>query len=174
MRALWPETEPLLDQIEDAEQLTFARYCHRTLRRPVETALVHLGDSWHSTSPQLGQGANMALLDAAALSQSLSGAYDLPEALSNYAALRSPHVRLYQALSRVFTPFYQSESRLLPLLRDYLVSIASRVPPAPYVLAALVAGSAGSPLRRLGLRNAESLPFSPRETKEPSHDGHYS
>ncbi|MDX3911103.1 MAG: hypothetical protein QHC67_14975 [Sphingobium sp.] len=59
---LWPDCAPLLDQIHDPDQLTFARYAHRTLAAPAEPALVHIGDAWHSASPQLGQGANMALL----------------------------------------------------------------------------------------------------------------
>lgn len=53
--ALWPECAPLLDQIDDPGQLTFARYAHRTLRSPAETALVHIGDAWHSASPSLGK-----------------------------------------------------------------------------------------------------------------------
>ena len=40
-----------------------------TLRAPAEPGLIHLGDAWHTTSPQLGQGANMALLDAMAFSR---------------------------------------------------------------------------------------------------------
>lgn len=167
VRLLWPETEPLLQQIRDQEQLTFARYCHRTLRHPVEPGLAHVGDAWHSTSPQLGQGANMALLDAAALACSLATHEELPDALSAYAATRSRHVRLYQALSRLFTPFYQSDSRLLPLLRDYFVSTLSRVPPAPRVLAALVAGSVGAPLREVGLEHPDALPFSCGGIKAP-------
>jgi salicylate hydroxylase len=55
VRALWPATAPLLDQIVDPNQLTFARYAHRTLRAPAEPGLIHLGDAWHSTSPQLGR-----------------------------------------------------------------------------------------------------------------------
>lgn len=141
VRALWPETEPLLDQIGDPGQLTFARYCHRTLANPVGRGIVHLGDAWHSTSPQLGQGANMALLDAAALADSVAAAVDLDSGLANFRLRRQDHVRIYQALSRTFTPFYQSDSRLLPWLRDHLVSALSRLHPFPRLLAATVAGS---------------------------------
>ena len=49
---------------------------------------------------------------------------DLAAALAGYARLRRLHVRLYQALSVVFTPFYQSDSLILPLIRDQLVSPA--------------------------------------------------
>ena len=46
-------------------QLTFARYSHRTFKHPVERALIHIGDAWHSANPQLGQGANMAVFTPA-------------------------------------------------------------------------------------------------------------
>ena len=43
---------------------------------------------------------------------------DLDRALAAAVRLRRGHVRLYQAISRVFTPVYQSDSRVLPWLRD--------------------------------------------------------
>jgi hypothetical protein len=49
------------------------------------------------------------------------------------------------------TPFYQSDSRWLPVLRDVLVPIANTVPPLPQFLAALVAGRLLDPLKRLEL-----------------------
>jgi 2-polyprenyl-6-methoxyphenol hydroxylase-like FAD-dependent oxidoreductase len=151
VRALWPATEPLLDQIAAPEQLTFARYAHRTLRRPVEPGLIHVGDSWHSTSPQLGQGANMALLDAWALAKALREEGRLDRALARAAAARRFHVRLYQMLSAAFTPAYQSDSRMLPFLRDRLVPPFSRIWPATWIQAAMVAGTLGDPLTKLGL-----------------------
>jgi salicylate hydroxylase len=148
--ALWPATAPLLGQIRDPQTLTFARYRHRTHRSPVEPGLVHLGDSWHSTSPQLGQGANMALLDAAALAVALAGTADPADALAAYVRIRRRHVRLFQALSYVFTPFYQSDSRFLPLVRDHVAGRLSKIPPAPRLLATIVAGTLTNPLRRIG------------------------
>ena len=74
--------------------------------------LVHIGDAWHSASPQLGQGANMALLDAWALAQALGGEGPLDARLATAVALRRSHVRLYQWLTALFTPAYQSDSRL--------------------------------------------------------------
>lgn len=150
VRALWPATEPLLAQIEAPEQLTFARYAHRTLKRPVQPGLIHIGDAWHSTSPQLGQGANMALLDAYALRLALRQG-GLDAAGERYLRLRRGHVRLYQAMSAAFTPAYQSDSRVLPPIRDRLVGPVSRVWPATAVLASMVSGAVGSPLRSLGL-----------------------
>lgn len=148
----WPATAPLLAHIADPEQLTFASYRHQTLQRPYGQRLAFIGDAAHSTSPQLGQGANMALLDAYALAVALDTAPDLDAALSRYAQLRRWHVRLYQAASRMFTPFYQSDSAVLPLIRDRVVPPLARLPGIDRMLALLVSGLIGDPLRRLGLK----------------------
>ncbi len=165
VRALWPETEPLLAQVDDPDTLTFARYRHRTCPRPAEPGLAHIGDSWHSTSPQLGQGANMALLDAAALAAALAASPDTAGALAFYVRMRRTHVRLYQTLSYLFTPFYQSDSRLLALVRDHLAGPLSRVPPAPWLLATIVSGALEAPLERIAAARAGGLPFAPPATK---------
>lgn len=151
VKALWPACEPLLAQISTHDQLTFARYSHRTLKEPLEPAQIHLGDAWHSASPQLGQGANMALLDAWALACSLERAGSLPEALQIAIGLRRKHVRIYQWLTDIFTPVYQSDSVLLPFLRDWMVGPLSKMWPATRIQAAMVSGLVGDPLRSLGL-----------------------
>lgn len=149
--ALWPECAHLLERIDDPAPLTFARYAHRTLRDPVEECLIHVGDAWHSASPQLGQGANMALLDAWALGQGLAGGGPVERRLGRAVALRRGHVRLYQRLTALFTPLYQSDGALPALLRDMVLAPLSRVGPGPRIQAALVGGLAGAPLGRLGL-----------------------
>lgn len=151
VRALWPPTAPLLDAIVDADQLTFARYAHRTLSSPTQPALAHIGDAWHSTSPQLGQGANMALLDAWALAKAVRESDGVPAALDRFRALRQRHIRLYQGLSRLLTPVYQSDGRVIPWLRDWAVGPLSRSWPVPQLQGALVSGLVGDPLGRLGL-----------------------
>lgn len=147
--ALWPQTAPLLEQIRTHDDLVFATYAHRTLAAPLSRHCVHVGDSWHCTSPQLGQGANMALLDALALTRALEAQDDLATALGEYARMRVWHIRLYQAASWAFTPAYQSESAAIAWLRDWIMAPASRLPPAPALLAALVAGEIGAPLRAM-------------------------
>jgi 2-polyprenyl-6-methoxyphenol hydroxylase-like FAD-dependent oxidoreductase len=148
--SLWPQMAGHVEALGGFENLTLARYQHQTIRLPVGERLVAIGDAAHSTSPQLGQGANMALLDAWGLAMALRGG-EIGAALHDYAVMRRWHVRLYQALSLTLTPFYQSESRWLPMLRDVLVPIATSVPPLPQFLAALVAGKLLGPLRRMGL-----------------------
>ncbi|MFO1017085.1 MAG: NAD(P)/FAD-dependent oxidoreductase [Hyphomonadaceae bacterium] len=152
VRALWPETEPLLAQIARHEDLVFATYAHRTIADPVSRECVHVGDSWHCASPQLGQGANMALLDALALTRALEAQSNLDAALGEYARMRALHIKLYQLASWMFTPAYQSDSDAFAFVRDWIMSPLSRAPLAPAVLAALVAGEIGAPLKTIDAR----------------------
>lgn len=147
----WPETAPMLDEITAWEQLTLARYHHRTLRRPARGRVVFIGDAAHCTSPQLGQGANMALLDAAALAHSLARTADPDRAIDAYCRARRHHVRLFQLLSRMFTPFYQGDSAALAFIRDQVVSTLARIPPAPRLLASIVAGTLLDPFASTGV-----------------------
>jgi 2-polyprenyl-6-methoxyphenol hydroxylase-like FAD-dependent oxidoreductase len=152
IRRHWPETAPHLEAIGGFDRMTLARYAHATLLVPAGEGIAFVGDSAHSTSPQLGQGANMALLDARALAVALKSNTDVAEALAYYARLRRWHVRLYQMLSWSLTPFYQSDSVVLPIVRDVFVSYLARIPPAPQFLAAMVAGNLLSPIKALGLK----------------------
>jgi 2-polyprenyl-6-methoxyphenol hydroxylase-like FAD-dependent oxidoreductase len=154
--ALWPALESSLNSIDSREQLTFARYDHFTLARPYEDEVACIGDSARATSPQLGQGANMALLDAWALARAIEQASNLPEALEAYARMRSIHTRVFQAASRAFTPFYQSDSRVLPLVRDYLAAPISRIPPLSRILVRLVSGTLVNPLRGVDFKQHAS------------------
>jgi len=156
---IWPDVRPLLDQVDDADQLTFARYTHRMLPAPVGPALVHIGDAWRSSSPQLGQGANMALLDAYALALALRREQIVARALEAFVRLRRGHADLYHLLSAIFTPVYQSDSLLLPLIRDLVMGPVSKHWPATVVQAAMVSGLVGAPLGPLGLRRNPDREF---------------
>lgn len=138
--SLWPQTAPVLDAIGSFEAMTPARYGHHTLSKPGGQRLAVIGDAAHSTSPQLGQGVNMGLLDAFALGEALAAHADPDAAIGAYAAARRWHLRLYQTLSLVFTPVYQSDGRLLPWVRDHILGHVARAPFAPRFLAATVSG----------------------------------
>lgn len=138
--SLWPEFEPFIAQITDIDQMTFAKYSHGTLIKPWDIGIAYIGDAAHCASPQLGQGANMALLDAMALALALDKA-EGEAALRLYASSRKWHVRIYQLMSFLFTSQYQSNSRVLPWLRDYILFPLSMVWPLPKILTKLVCGN---------------------------------
>ncbi|MFE0757946.1 FAD-dependent oxidoreductase [Inquilinus sp. NPDC058860] len=125
---LWPEIAPVIAGIADPAQLTLARYAQATLRRPYGDRIAFIGDAAHSTSPQLGAGVTMAMLDGAALADALAGAGTVPEALAAYAARRRRHVRFYQVMSALLTPAFQSDHRWIAGLRDRTFHPVARLP----------------------------------------------
>ena len=131
------------------DDLTFATYSDMTMRTPVGDRLVIIGDAAHCTSPQLGQGANLGLADAATLARCLSEGNDLAEALARYAGARRRHVRFYQFASRWLTPFFQSESSVAAAMRDLTFGPASRLPFARRHMLATLAGIKTGPFSQL-------------------------
>ena len=142
---MWPEAIQILNQIRSTDQMTLASYSHHTAKPIKNMPLARVGDSAHSTSPQLGQGVNMALLDACALASALQDSGDIGAGLTDFYKRRRRHVALYQAASSLFTPFYQSDSQMLPWIRDLVVPPLAQLKPSRRLLASLVSGTIGLP-----------------------------
>jgi len=128
--ALHPGCGELLEQIKSLDQLTWARYHDVVMPAYHTERCVVVGDAAHATSPQLGQGTNLALLDAVVLADSLSQTSTLREALERYTQLRRRHLHFYGQASRWLTPLFQSDLRVLPWLRDLFMNAASSLPVA--------------------------------------------
>ena len=103
-----------------------ATYRHVALPRWNEGPVLFIGDAAHGTSPQLGQGANLGLLDAHACSARWSQSDDLAAALALFAEQRSSTVRFYRQASHLVTPFFQSRLAPLGWLRDAFMGLACR------------------------------------------------
>jgi 2-polyprenyl-6-methoxyphenol hydroxylase-like FAD-dependent oxidoreductase len=125
--AVAPLAAPVLDQIDDLGQLTFASYYDVVLPRWHAHRVALLGDAAHATSPQLGQGCNLALCDAAALADAIDAEPTVERALARYTASRRAHLGFYQLATRWLTPFFQSDFALLGALRDALLGPASGI-----------------------------------------------
>jgi len=78
-------------------------------------------------SPQLGQGANMALIDAAVLANTWESRSDIPSVFEDYSKRRKRHIAYYQLSSRIMTPLYQSHYPL-GWLRDWGTMIGRKIP----------------------------------------------
>ncbi|MEO0575343.1 MAG: NAD(P)/FAD-dependent oxidoreductase [Pseudomonadota bacterium] len=124
----WPELAPFMDQIDSADALQHAQYSDIVMSRWNEDRLVFVGDAAHNTSPQLGQGANLALADALVLSQMIERHDDINTALRAYSDARRSPVHFYQRVSRWLTPFFQSHSRMAGVVRDASFGVLCKTP----------------------------------------------
>jgi 2-polyprenyl-6-methoxyphenol hydroxylase-like FAD-dependent oxidoreductase len=136
-RALWPEATAIIDAADDFARAT---YRHVALPRWHEGRVLFIGDAAHGTSPQLGQGANLGLLDAYTLAQALAEQDDLGAALALFARRRTAPVRFYRQASHLLTPFFQSRSVVLGLARDLFMGWSCRVPGLRRAMTSTLAG----------------------------------
>ncbi|MBX3202812.1 MAG: FAD-dependent monooxygenase [Labilithrix sp.] len=128
VRELAEEAEPVLDQILDQGQLLYAGYHDVVMHRWHTRNVVYLGDAAHATSPQLGQGCNLALWDAMELSDCIEEEpRDLAAALACYSRRREEHLAFYQTATRLLTPFFQGDAELLGHLRDIAMPLMGKV-----------------------------------------------
>jgi 2-polyprenyl-6-methoxyphenol hydroxylase-like FAD-dependent oxidoreductase len=133
------KVEAVLAQITDLSQVIAATYQDVVLSRPNDGPVVFIGDAAHAMSPQLGQGANLALMDASVLARVI-GQGTVPAALARYAALRRQHVAYYQFVSRWLTPIFQSDHSWLAVPRDALMGPACGVPMAKRIMLETLVG----------------------------------
>ncbi len=140
LRTLWPEAAPVFASIGDAGQLARARYRDTTMRRWHAGRVVLIGDAAHAMSPQLGQGVNMALLDAAALADALR-MHAVDQALPLFERTRRAHVWIYQLWSRWLTPMFQSDGTAVARLRDIALEPMGRLPPGRVQMLRVLTGT---------------------------------
>jgi 2-polyprenyl-6-methoxyphenol hydroxylase-like FAD-dependent oxidoreductase len=124
---LCPKSALLLAQIKDWDQILTARYGDVRMRRWHDDGIIALGDAGHAMSPQLGQGVNLALADAACLASCLS-LHPPREALRHYQRRRRLALRYYQLATRWLTPWFQSDHEWLTPLRRIFFTASCRIP----------------------------------------------
>lgn len=137
IESLWPETAIWLKNViskpEQNPQWLSAHYRDVVLSKFGQGRVDVIGDAAHAMSPLLGQGANMALLDAWALGQAVHAARDgqtlnWSKLWQNYHQHRQSSTQFYQLLSRLLTPLYQSDHWWAGGLRDLSFSWMYQIP----------------------------------------------
>ena len=113
-----PQTESVFESVKSFDDLTFARYRHVIMSRLFDEKVVFLGDAGHATSPHLGQGANLGLEDAVAFADALEHTGNFREACLAFSKARKRKIRYYQQLTRILTPFFQSDGIPKSLMRN--------------------------------------------------------
>lgn len=137
---LWPELWPMIDAIQSPAELLPATYRDVILSRWGVGRIGVIGDAAHSMSPQLGQGANMALLDASAIAHAVEACDDWDSVWGHFHAARSGSIRYYQGMSRLLTPLFQSRIPGAAFFRDIALPSSHLVPWLRRHMAETVAG----------------------------------
>lgn len=150
--AIWPEALVPLREIAEPARLARAQYRDVVATRWRRERLVLVGDAAHAMSPQLGQGANMALMDAWSLCEALREEAGLDAALARYERERRAHSAIYQFWSRWLTPLFQSDLDRVARLRDLLFLPLGRLPGGRGNMLRVLSGTQRGWLGRVPLR----------------------
>lgn len=132
--------DEVLADVGGFENVIFSRYRHSIASRQFDEHAVCVGDAAHAMSPHLGQGANLALLDAECFASAVNATDNFADACRLYTVARRNHVLYYARLSRYLTPFFQSDGWLLGMGRDIALPLMSRFPPTRRIMALSMAG----------------------------------
>jgi 2-polyprenyl-6-methoxyphenol hydroxylase-like FAD-dependent oxidoreductase len=130
LRAAWATAyapaQPLLASMTSFEQLLVNDVVRVHCARFYDGPRVLVGDAAHAMAPNLGQGANSALVDAAVLFAELRRADTLDQALAAYDARRRPKVERVANTAARLGKLAELTHPLLRVLRDrVLMPLAS-------------------------------------------------
>ena len=92
----------------------------------IKDRAVLLGDAAHAMTPNIGQGAGMAMEDAAVLAEELAGNAKIEDAVRNYARRRKPRVDTVMRISREVGEDGQRSNPLACWLRNRRIAREGR------------------------------------------------
>ena len=128
--SVYPPSRAVLDPLKEFEELLVNDVIEVQCTRFVDAKLVLLGDAAHAIAPNLGQGANSALVDAVVLTHGLREAPSQEEALRRYDARRRPAVQRVQRLAHRLGGAAEMRGAIPRTFRDTAFRLLSVLPGA--------------------------------------------
>lgn len=126
--ALSPEAAGVLDMVVVFEQFLLTAYQHVQVSRWSDHFTLFIGDSCHAMSPHLGQGANLALVDAWRFAACLRGAATPQAAFQAFRQQQRSYLRYYATITYLLSPFFQSDWGVLAWVRDLGLPLLPWIP----------------------------------------------
>lgn len=123
-----PEAAPVLDLIEHFDQFLFTSYRHVHVRQWHDDRVLLIGDAAHAMSPHLGQGINLAMVDAWRLAAALRESPTPVAAFRKFRRQQKAYVRYYATVTYLLSPFFQSDWSFLGWGRDWALPILPHIP----------------------------------------------
>lgn len=114
---------PVLDALTPETKLIYGDLAEIVQPRWITDRVALLGDAAHAMTPNLGQGAAMAMEDAAVLAKLIAKGRPMPQTLQDYEERRRPRAERVQRTSRRQGRLSQAENPALCALRNLLVRL---------------------------------------------------
>jgi 2-polyprenyl-6-methoxyphenol hydroxylase-like FAD-dependent oxidoreductase len=127
-RRVLPAAADLLEQVSSFDELLVNTVRRVDCRRWFSGRLVLLGDAAHAMAPNLGQGANSALVDGVVLAEELARAPSVKDALAGYDKRRRPLARRVQLTAEMLQRLCGIEQVTALRVRDALLAGLARFP----------------------------------------------
>jgi 2-polyprenyl-6-methoxyphenol hydroxylase-like FAD-dependent oxidoreductase len=140
VRRLMPESASIVEKIAGYEQLMFATYRAVYMPRVASGRVVFIGDAAHASSPHLGQGINLALLDAQDLARAIEAHGSVADALNAYDRSQRWRNAWYSLATAGLTPTFQGSVSVLGHARDLALPGLQRVAVARRLMLATLTG----------------------------------
>jgi 2-polyprenyl-6-methoxyphenol hydroxylase-like FAD-dependent oxidoreductase len=127
-RQVLPVAADLLEQVSSFDDLLVNTVRSVDCRRWFSGRLVLLGDAAHAMPPNLGQGANSALVDGVVLAEELAAAPSVMDALAAYDKRRRPLARRVRRTAEMLQRLCGIERVTALRVRDALLAGIARFP----------------------------------------------
>jgi 2-polyprenyl-6-methoxyphenol hydroxylase-like FAD-dependent oxidoreductase len=113
-----PRLREIFSQLRSVDGIISTDVEEIRMQRWASGRVALLGDAVHAMSPNIGQGAGMAMEDAAVLAQELASGRNIEQALSSYAGRRKQRAEMVVRVSRAVGEDGQKTNPVACWLRD--------------------------------------------------------